>query len=69
MNFQQFLQDKNEEFSSTRLGFLIWVIGAFIVWGIGSIKAEQLLEIPTSVQIIIATLMGGKVVQRFGESK
>ncbi len=69
MNVLQFFQDKSGEFSSTRLGFLLWVIGTFAVWSVGSIKAVELLEIPPSVQIIIFTLMSGKVIQKFGEPK
>jgi hypothetical protein len=67
MKFVEFLQEKSGCLSSTRLGFLVWVIGTLIVWAVCSFKTGILLEIPSSVQVIFGILMSGKVVQKFGE--
>lgn len=66
-NIGQFFQEDNNHYSATRLAFLCWVFGALIFWGAGSFHDKKLQEIPSSVQILIGTLMGGKVVQKFGE--
>ncbi|MEI6652784.1 MAG: hypothetical protein WCL42_09455 [Chlorobiaceae bacterium] len=72
----EFLQDGKGVFSSTRLGFLMWVIGTLVVWIVGSMNVinahNQPLtfpDIPTSVQIIIASLMAGKAVQSFSPNE
>ncbi|MDR3563583.1 MAG: hypothetical protein P4N59_19415 [Negativicutes bacterium] len=67
MKYLGFLQEADGGFSATRLGFLLWVIGTIIVWAVCSIKTATLLEIPSSVQVIIGILMTGKVVQKYGE--
>ncbi len=72
----EFLQDGNGVFSSTRLGFLMWVIGTLVVWVVGSVSVINahpptltFPDIPTSVQIIIASLMAGKAVQSFSPNE
>jgi len=75
----EFLQDSKHEFSATRLGFLLWVIGTLVVWMVGSINSAIVAtskgmnmivfpEVPVSVATIIGVLMTGKVVQKFGEN-
>lgn len=64
----QFLQEGDGQFSATRLGFLLWVIGVLIVWVIDSLISKTLQPIPEQVQVLIGILMTGKVVQRFGEN-
>ncbi|MDB9316174.1 hypothetical protein [Nodularia spumigena] len=63
----EFLQENNGNLSSTRLAFLTWVFGVIIVWGFNSIRNNEMKQIPESVQVIIATLMSGKTIQKFGE--
>ncbi|RMF58914.1 MAG: hypothetical protein D6748_07535 [Calditrichaeota bacterium] len=63
----EFLQEKNGNFSSTRLAFLLWVLGTLFVWIFISIKNLTLQPLPESVIIIIGILMTGKVTQKFGE--
>ena len=67
MKILEFLQEDNGNFSSSRLAFLLWVVGVLLVWAIASIKSGSLLDIPESVATVIGILMTGKVVQKFGE--
>ncbi|MFH1861043.1 MAG: hypothetical protein ABH870_08575 [bacterium] len=69
MKILQFLQDEKGILSSTRLAFLIWAIGMFVVWAIVSIYNHKLMEIDNNMMFILLSLMTGKVVQKFGESK
>lgn len=62
-----FLQDDNGNLSSMRLAFLLWVVGVLVIWGVASLKAGELKMIPDSVTTIVGVLMGGKVMQKFGE--
>ncbi len=62
-----FLQDDNGNLSSMRLAFLLWVVGVLVIWGVASLKAGELKIIPDSVTTIVGVLMGGKVMQKFGE--
>uniref|UniRef100_Q3AP51 Uncharacterized protein n=1 Tax=Chlorobium chlorochromatii (strain CaD3) TaxID=340177 RepID=Q3AP51_CHLCH len=81
--WQQFLQDGSGVFSSTRLAFLLWVVGTLVVWIFGcievinahatldmagKIKAIQFPVIPENVMLIIGALMTGKVWQSFSEN-
>ncbi len=68
MRLQEFLEDKKAKaFSATRLGFLLWVVGALVVWIYASWRAVALQPVPESVVTILGLLAGGKVVQRYGE--
>lgn len=67
MRFLEFFQEKSGCLSCTRLGFLVWTVGTLVVWGACCFKTGTLLEIPSSVQVILGILMSGKVVQKFGE--
>lgn len=67
MKYIEFLQEASGCLSCTRLGFLVWVIGTLVVWAVCSFKTGTLLEIPSSVQVILGILMSGKVIQKFGE--
>lgn len=66
-NIGQFFQENNNRYSATRLAFLSWVFGALIFWGLSSFHEKKIQEIPNSVQVLIGTLMSGKVIQKFGE--
>jgi hypothetical protein len=63
----QFLQEKNGDFSSTRLAFLLWIIGTLIAWVWVSVTQGTLQPIDETVVTIIGILMTGKVVQKFPE--
>lgn len=68
MRLQQFLEDKKTgQFSATRLALLLWVTGVFVVWAYASVSAMELEAVPDSVVTILGLLLGGKVVQRYGE--
>jgi hypothetical protein len=67
MKLQSFLEDNSGGFSSTRLAFLLWAVGALVAWLVVSIRAESLQSLDNSVIAIIGILMTGKVAQRFGE--
>ena len=65
----EFLQEDNGGFSSTRLAFLLWVVGSLIVWIFASFSSQpmSLAKIDPSVITVLGILMTGKVVQKFGE--
>lgn len=65
--FAEFFQENNGNFSATRLAFLLWSLGVFVVWSIVSIRVQALQTPPPEVMEIIGILMTGKVVQKFGE--
>lgn len=69
MKLQQFFQEDNHNFSSARLGFLLWVVGTLVVWIINSLNCGKLQDVPESVAVILGILMTGKVAQKFGEEK
>ena len=69
MRIFQFLQDEKGMFSSTRLVFLIWSIGMLACWIIISIGQQKFADIPDNAMWILLSLMTGKAVQKFGESK
>jgi hypothetical protein len=63
-----FIMDKGtDEYSATRLAFLVWVLGVFLVWVLASVRTSSLQAIPESVLTLVGILAGGKAVQRFGE--
>ncbi|MEM8643109.1 MAG: hypothetical protein AAGG51_30475 [Cyanobacteria bacterium P01_G01_bin.54] len=64
----QFFQDGNEQFSATRLAFLVWIFGTLIVWSAGSLQAKEMQDIPDSVTVLVGILMTGKVAQRVNEA-
>ena len=69
MNFLQFIQENESgKVSASRLLLLIWGVGIFGVWAMGSCQAKMLLDIPDSVVTVLGLLGLGKTVQRFGES-
>lgn len=70
------IEEGNGTPSSTRLGFLVWVVGVFVVWAMVSVKCHTdaagkliLADIPTNVFLLLATLMTGKVIQKQIEGK
>lgn len=74
IKWRQFFQDKRkaqegatDELSATRLVLFLWAVGVLVIWGYASIKSATLQDIPQSVVTILGLVMGGKVVQRFGE--
>ncbi len=68
-NILQFLEEDNGTLSSTRLAFLLWVVGVLVIWTDASWHAHALQAIPSSLQVILGILMTGKVTQKFGETK
>jgi hypothetical protein len=66
-HFLEFFQENDGSLSATRLGFLLWVFGVFVIWAFASWSKMQLQPIDSSVITVIGILMTGKVVQKFGE--
>jgi predicted transporter len=62
-----FLKDESGKYSSTRLAFLTWVLGTFLVWAIISMKNMKLEIMPLENIGFITMLMTGKVIQVFKE--
>jgi len=63
----EFVEEDNGGLSATRLAFLLWTIGVFIVWIIDSLRQGTLQVVTGDIATIIGILMTGKVVQKFGE--
>jgi hypothetical protein len=64
-----FFKDESGKYSSTRLAFLAWVLGTFLVWAILSMKNMKLEIMPLENIGFITMLMTGKVIQVFKEIK
>ncbi len=62
-----FLEDNSGGYSATRLILLVWAGGVLAIWIHTSLRNCQLAAVPDSITTILGVLMGGKVVQRFGE--
>lgn len=69
MQWSQFLQDENNDFSSTRLVFVAWAFGILIVWAYISVTKGELKPLDQSLSLIMAILMTGKVAQKQIETK
>jgi hypothetical protein len=67
MKIAEFFQDNSGGLSSTRLAFLTWTMGVFLVWGFASYQAKSVQAIPDSVIVMMGVVSGAKCVQRFGE--
>ena len=68
-NFTDFFKDSEGQFSSMRLGFLLWIIGVFIVWSFVSFKSKTLVAIPEPVVEILGVCVLGKVGQSWTEGR
>ena len=55
--------------SLMRLLFVVLTVGVLVVWVSTSLQMGQMQDLPNSVAAIIASLAGGKAVQRFAEKK
>lgn len=64
-----FFKDENGKYSSTRLAFLTWVLGTFLIWAIISVKNMRLEAMPIENIGFVTMLMTGKVIQIFREIK
>ena len=69
LNFLQFLQDGNGDFSSMRGIMIAWAIGVLLTWMYASVVSSALLPIPESVIALIGILVTGKAVQKKIEKK
>ena len=65
----EFLQEDNGGLSSTRLLFLVWGLGGFIVWTLLSLRMvpPAFAILPLEYVGVVLSLGGVKVVQKFGE--
>ena len=65
----EFLQEDNGGLSSTRLLFLVWGLGGFIVWTLLSLRMAPpaFAILPWEYIGVVLSLGGVKVVQKFGE--
>lgn len=72
------LEDNSGGFSSSRVMALLWSVGVFIVWAVGSFMViyttagtatpiTTLMTLPGEIVTIVLGFAGLKVVQRFGE--
>lgn len=66
---QFFQDDATHRFSAIRLVLLAWAIGTLGVWGFISLNKTKIEDLPPSVQVVLLTLLTGKVVQKFGEKE
>jgi len=64
---QFFQDDSTHRFSAIRLVFLAWALGTLTTWGFISFEKQEIKDLPPSIQIVLLTLLTGKVVQKCGE--
>lgn len=67
----QFLKNGNNEYSATRLAFLLWSLGVLIAWFIKSMTnlSVDLASIDPSVTYTLALFVSGKVFQSFSPNE
>ncbi len=64
----EFLQDESRMFSATRLVFLLWNFAAISIVIYTLVVFKTVPKLDMSIVGILATVMGGKVVQSFSEN-
>ena len=64
----QFFRDDTGASSATRLAFLTWSLGVFIIWVYVCILGKTLIPIPQTVVEMTLCFMGGKVVGSWVEN-
>lgn len=69
MQWSQFLQDENKDFSSVRLVLVTWALGILTVWAYVSVTKGDLQPLDQSLSLIMGILMTGKVAQKQIEVK
>lgn len=62
------LSDNSGGVSFIRVASAVWLFGLVVTWLIVAITTKTIPDIPGGVLALTGTLIGGKVVQRFGES-
>lgn len=70
MGIVKFFQDPDGKPSATRLAFLLWALGALVVWLFACFESKdgvKMLPIDSTVSIFLGVLMTGKVIQSIGE--
>jgi hypothetical protein len=63
-----FIREKNGKISSSRILFVLWGGGVFVVWCILSIANQTIEPISESIVTLLGIMAGSKVVQRIGEN-
>ena len=61
------LQDNGGGISSQRVLLLVWCAVLIVVWCVVAIKTKTIPDIPAGVLTLSGIIIGGKVLQRFGE--
>jgi uncharacterized membrane-anchored protein len=64
---QSMLGDNSGGISAIRGLAVVWLVTVCAVWTFVAVRTLTLPDIPAGVQWITATIIAGKVVQRFGE--
>jgi uncharacterized membrane-anchored protein len=64
---QSLLGDNSGGISAIRGLAVMWLVTLCAVWAFVALRTLTLPDIPGGVQWITAVIIGGKVVQRFGE--
>jgi preprotein translocase subunit SecD len=67
MNFAALIEDNSGGLSSIRAAMLAWLAALGATWVFVAIATRSLPDIPAGVLTFTGMLVGGKVVQRFGE--
>jgi hypothetical protein len=68
MKLMQFFQDDTGANSATRLAFLVWSVGVFVIWAAVCFSAKTLIDIPNGVIYVTIVFMGGKTAHAFIEN-
>lgn len=64
LNFLQFFQDGDGDFSSMRLVVILWALGILVMWMFCCFFQRQLVVLPESVIAALGILITGKAVQK-----
>jgi Na+/H+ antiporter NhaB len=64
---KELLSDNSGGLSTIRILSIGWVLLVAIVWAVVALKTRTMPDIPGGVLALSGVIVGGKVVQRFGE--
>lgn len=69
MKISQFFRDDTGALSSTRLVFITWSVGLFVLVAYQTLVEKKLPVIDNSLVALFGVVTSGKVVQSFSENK
>lgn len=65
--FISMLSDGSDGISTMRVLLTLWTLGVMAAWLMAALGTHTIPDIPSGVLTLTGMLVGGKVIQRFGE--